>query len=187
MQYPRDMGGEQSLHITEKINIPLTMKHCMMTFTIRTPTEKEMDELEPFNITQDTIWRPTNYIDDPAQLFQQQVALLADDDDALITTQQAVLHTTLEDIPCDHLLVYNLHFSLDTHGNIQSTIKEPTTIPLASQYPSPIYHANNVKQEVTENGILHDRAHQAIPATVDYAQLSPNFAYRPIDVIRHTL
>ena len=129
-------GGSQELEINDKVRIPLTMKHCMLTFNIRPPTSDEARHLHPIPITQDGTWRPRTFLDDPAEEFQRELDAL-DNADEEIYTEQAVLHTQAEPTP-KTLHVSNIHLSLrDNHPHAETT--EPEEIRIPENYPSPVY------------------------------------------------
>ena len=53
-----------------------------------------------------------------------------------------------------------------------------------------IFHADNVQKTNLDNSIFVDRDphfSKALPSKIDYERLSPYFAFRPHDVIQHTL
>ena len=131
-------------------------------------------------------WTPSTFIDDPSTEFQRQISNLEEDDDDIHSTQ-AVLSTQTQQ--CAKLPVQDINFNVTSEG-IQVCVCSTNSVEVPPGYNSPIFAPfayATVKQDVQTNGIMHERAHHAIPANVNYQQLSPYFAYRPIDVIRHTL
>jgi hypothetical protein len=158
--------------------VPLELAGCMIHFKHRLPTTEEINSLKQYCLTQgDTPWNPSSFSDQVSDKVYQQV---------IDNEQKSSLNTI-----CDY------------SSDIKVDLVEQDIPKLSSFDPSDA-HDTNVKGKCV-NLVFHlhsvvmknanDINHlnkdsfysKALPAKIDYEKLSPYFAFRPHDVIQHTL
>jgi hypothetical protein len=146
------------------ITIPLDLSGCMIHFKHRLPTVEEITSLKQYSLTQgEAPWNPSSFSDQVADKFYQQVI---EAENHNVINKESHLKLSFfdpSDLNTNHLKAKpaNLVFNAET-------IQE--------------YMVNDIVPTSTD---LHYS--KALPIKLDYEKLSPYFAFRPHDVIQHTL
>jgi hypothetical protein len=164
-------GGTQQMIVKDNndsdiLTIPLDLAGCMVHFKHRLPTADDMSSLQQYCLTHgDTPWNPSSFSDQMADKFYQQV----------IDTES--YNTCLDPTARSQTLSF-----YDPSDSLKTNIKgKPASL---------IFHADTVQKTNVDNSILvyvDPHYSKALPSKIDYERLSPYFAFRPHDVIQHTL
>jgi hypothetical protein len=164
-------GGAQQMIIKDNnhidiLTIPLDLAGCMVHFKHRLPTADDMSSLEQYCFTHgDTPWNPSSFSDQMADKFYQQV----------IDTES--YNTCLDPTVRSQKLSF-----YDPSDSLKTNIKgNPASL---------IFHADTVQKTNVDSSIfvsVDPHYSKALPSKIDYERLSPYFAFRPHDVIQHTL
>ena len=160
---PAKHGGEQRMKIGDDV-INFKLCHCMVHFNHRSPTQEEMDTLEPIVLTQGEVpWDPqaAEHSTDEAEAFDCEVAAqicqMGHGDD------EVSLDDVTEDLVIDP----------DTAWTYATSHACPAAVE---------FGADDIRIDLATPHL-----HRALPAKVDYDKLSKYFLYRPKEVIRKTL
>ena len=87
--YNPDGQGHQQMQNDDGVIIPFSVRSCLMTFRIRSPTDAEMETMIPVDLTSEAPWDPTLHVDD---------------DDVFAMTTQSTMES-----PTDPLVVCDPH------------------------------------------------------------------------------
>jgi hypothetical protein len=166
----RHGGGQQMIikdsNDSDILTIPLDLTGCMVHFKHRLPTIEDMSSLQQYCLTHgDTPWNPSSFSDQMADKFYQQV----------IDTEN--YNTCLDPTARSQLL----SFYDPSDSQIDDIPGQPAYL---------VFHADTVQKTNIDNSILVNadpHYSKALPSKIDYERLSPYFAFRPHDVIQHTL
>jgi hypothetical protein len=158
--------------------VSLELVGCMIHFKHRLPTTEEINLIKQYCLTQgDTPWNPSSFSDHIADKFYQQV-IDNEQKNSLNTksdhSSDIKVDLVEQDIP--KLSYFDLSDAHDTNvkGNHANLV-----FPL---YTIVMKNVNDINQLNKDS--LYSKA---LPAKIDYEKLSPYFAFRPHDVIQHTL
>jgi hypothetical protein len=148
------------------LTIPPNLAGYMVHFKHRLPTVEDMSPLKQYCLTHgDTPWNPSSFSDQMADKFYQQV----------IDTES-----------------YNICLDPTTR-NQELSFYDPSDSQIVDILGKPAYlvfHIDTVQKTNIDNSILVNadpHYSKAFPRKIDYERLSPYFAFRPYDVIQHTL
>ena len=148
------------------LTIPLDLAGCMVHFKHQLPTVEDMSSLKQYCLTHgDTPWNPSSFSDQMADKFYQQV----------IDTES--YNTCLDPTARSQ----TLSFYDPSDSQIDDIPGQPAYL---------VFHADTVQKTNIDNSILVNadpHYSKALPSKIDYERLSPYFAFRPHDVIQHTL
>jgi hypothetical protein len=146
--------------------IPLDLAGCMVHFKHRLPTVKDVSSLKQYCLTHgETPWNPSSLSDQMADKFYQQV----------IDTES--YNTCLDPTARSQTFSFN-------------DLSDSQIVDIPGQPAYLVFHADTVQKTNIDNSILVNAAPHystALPSKTDYERLSPYFAFRPHDVIQHTL
>jgi hypothetical protein len=146
------------------ITITLDLSGCMMHFKHRLPTVEEITSLKQYCLTQgETPWNPSSFSDQVADKLYQQVI-------------EAENHNVINKE--SHL---KLSFFNPSDLNTNHLKAKPANL---------VFNAETIQKDMVNDIVptstdLHYS--KALPSKLDYEKLSPYFAFRPHDVIQHTL
>jgi hypothetical protein len=150
----------------------------MIHFKQRLSTTEEINSLKQYCLTQgDTPWNPSSFSDQAAGKFYQQV----------IDNEQKNSLNTKSDYSCD-IKVDLVEQDIPKLSHFDPSDAHDTNV--KGKYASLVFHLDTVvmKDANDLNQFNKDSFYsKALPAKIDYEKLSPYFAFRPHDVIQHTL
>ena len=159
---PIKHGGKQSM-VADDVTIDFKIRHCMVYFGHRMPTQEEMDTLTPIVLTQGEVpWNPQDaaHSTDEAEEFDREVA-------EHICQMGFAEDFSLADVTEDCII------DADTAWEYATSKACPVTTEFGKDHL-------DVKSAVPH-------LHRALPAKVDYDKLAKYFLYRPKEVIQKTL
>jgi hypothetical protein len=158
--------------------IPLELAGCMIHFNHGFPTREEINSLKQYCLTQgDTPWNPSLFSDQVADKFYQQV----------IDNERKNSLNTKSDHSSD------INFDLVAQDIPKLSYFDPSDAHdtnVKGKYASLVFHLDTVvmKDANDINQSNKDSFYRkALPAKTDYKKQSPYFAFRPHDVIHHSL
>jgi hypothetical protein len=158
--------------------VPLELSGCMIHFKLRLPTIEEINSFKQYCLMQgNTPWNPSSFSDQVADIFYQQV--IDDEQNNSLNTKS------------DHSS--NIKVDLEEQDIPKLSYFDPSDahdIYVKGKYASLVFHLDTVvmKNANDMNQLNQDSFYsKALPAKIDYERLSPYFAFRPHDVIQHTL
>jgi hypothetical protein len=149
---------------SDSLVIPFDLGECMVHFRHRLPTSEEIVSLKQYCLTQgDTPWNLSSFSDQVADKFYQQVIEAENHKARNEVTHPKLIFFDPPDLREAHLKEKPAHLIFHVYSIKDCTInfKVPTT-------SDPHYS-------------------KALHIKIDYEKLSPYFAFRPRDVIQHTL
>jgi hypothetical protein len=148
----------------------------MINFKHRLPSTEEINSLKQYCLTQgDTPWNPSSFSDQVADMSFQQVI---DNEQKNSLNTNSDLSSDIkvdlveQDIP--KLSYFDPSDDRNFKGNHASLVFHLDTVVMKD--------ANDINQ-LNKDSFYS----KALPAKIDYEKLSAYFAFRPHDVIRHTL
>jgi hypothetical protein len=174
-------GGTQKMEIQDVgsiLVVPLELAGCMIHFEHRLSTTGEINSLKQYCLTQgDTPWNPSSFSDQVAYKFYQQVIDNAQKNSLNTKSDHSSdikVDLLGQDIP--KLSYFDPSDAYDTNvkGNHANLVFHLDTIVMKN--------ANDINQLNKDSFYI-----KAFPAKIDYEKPSPYFAFRPHDVIQHTL
>jgi hypothetical protein len=154
----------------------------MVHFKHRLVTAEEITSLKQYCLTQgDVSWNPSSFSDQMADKFYQQV----------IETENynSCFGFASRDLPVT--VVDNVH----QHKHLKLSFYDPSCLYVNGVHGKPVHlvsHADTIQKTHIENSnsilVNTDRYFsKGKSSKIDYERLSPYFAFRPHDVIQHTL
>jgi hypothetical protein len=174
-------GGTQKILIqddSDEFVMTLGLKGFMVHFKQRSTTTEEVNSLKQYCLTQgDTPWNPSSFSDQFADKLYQQV-INNEQKNNLNTksdySSDIKVHLVEQDIP--KLSYFDSSDAHDTNvkGNHTNLVFHLDTVVMKD--------ANDINQ-LNKNSFYI----KALPAKIDFEKRSPYFAFRPHDVIYHTL
>jgi hypothetical protein len=158
--------------------VPLELAGCMIHFKHRLPTTEEINSLKQYCLKQgDTPCNSSSFSDQFAEKLSQQV---------IDNEQNNSLNTK-----SDHSSDIKVDFvEQDIHKLSYFDPSDAHDTNVKGKYASLVFHLDTVVMKNTNdlNQLNKDSFYiKALPAKIDYEKLSPYFAFRPHDVIQHTL
>ena len=169
--------GEQTLWLTETLQIPLRLKGCMMLFRNRKPTDNELNSLSPIDITPDSPWDPSIFTDDPGTPFQRAVGREALGELSVFDAMNAPVQAHQGNIK---------YIQLDPPGKTEMDLEEKHCQASRSQGRQPLEPVEKLLEQDLGNPVIA-KLHRALPKGVDLDELSPYLLYRPRDIIKRTI
>jgi hypothetical protein len=164
-------GGAQQMIFKDSndsdiLTIHLDLAGCMVHFKHRLPTVEDMSSLKQYCLTHgDTPWNPSSFSDQMADKFYQQVIDTESYNNCLDPTTRS----------------QTLSFYDPSDSQMDDIPGQPAYL---------VFHADMVQNTNIDDSILVNadpHYSKALPSKIDYERLSPYFAFRPHDVIQHTL
>jgi hypothetical protein len=164
--------------IGSSLVIPLELSGCMIHFKHRLPTTEDINSFKQYCLTQgDTPWNPLSFSDQVADKIYQQV--INNEQKNSLNTKSGYSFDNNVDLVEQGIPKLSYFDPSDAHD---TNVK--------GKYASLVFHLDTVvmKNANDINQLCKDSFYsKALPAKVDYEKLSPYFAFRPHDVIQHTL
>jgi hypothetical protein len=173
-------GGTQKVMIQDigsSLVVPLEFAGCMIYFKHRLPTTEEINSLKQYCLTQDTPWNPSSFSDQVADKFYQQV--IDDEQKNSLNTKSDYSSDINVDLVEQDITKLSYFDPSDAHDT-----------DVKGKYANLVFHLDTVvmKNDNDLNQINKDSFYsKELPAEIDYEKLTPYFAFRPHDVIQHTL
>jgi hypothetical protein len=177
-------GGTQKMVIQDvgsSLVVPLELSGCMIHLKHRLPTTQEINSLntiKQYCLTQgDTPWNPSSFSDQVADRSYQQVI----DNEQKKSLNTKYDHSSGIKVDLVEQDIPKLSY-LDPSGAHDTNVK--------GKHANLVFHLDTIvmKNSSDINQLNKDSFYsKALPAKIDYEKLSPYFAFRPHDVIQHTL
>jgi hypothetical protein len=158
--------------------VSLELAGYMIHFKHRLPTTEEINSLKQYFLTQgDTPWNPSSFLDQVSDKFYQQV----------IDNEQKNSLNTKSDHSSDNK-VDLVEKDIPKLSYFDPSDAHDTNV--KGKYANLVFHldtivikdANDLSQLNKDSFYI-----KVLTAKIDYEKLSPYFAFRPHDVIQHTL
>ena len=178
-------GGAQQMIIKDRndsdvLTIPLNLAGCMIHFKHRLPTADEIASLKQYCLTQgDTPWNPSSFSDQMADKFYQQVI----DTENYNFLSGSIAKSLPIKVP-DKIKQFN-HQKLSFYDSSDSLTNNMKGKPACLVFFVDTVQKTNIDDSILVNTDSHFS--KALPSKIDNEILSPYFAFRPHDVMQHTL
>jgi hypothetical protein len=164
--------------IGSSLLVPLELEGCMIHFKHRLTATEEFNLFKKYRLTQgDITWNPSSFSDQVADNFYQQV----------IDNEQKNSLNTKSDYSSD------IKVDLVEQGFPKLSYFDPSDtydINVKGKHENLVFHLDSIvmKNDNDINQLTKDSTYRkALPAKIDFEKSSPYFAFRPHDVIQHTL
>jgi hypothetical protein len=174
-------GGTQKTEIQDVgslLVVSLELAGCKIYFEHRLPTTEEINSLKQYCLTKDdTPWNPSSFSDQVADKFCQQV----------IDKEQKNSLNTKSDYSSD------IKVDLVEQDIPKLSYFDPSDdhdIHVKGNHANLLFHLDTLVMKNTHdmNQLNKDSFYSKVLTTkIDYEKISPYFAFRPHDVIQHTL
>jgi hypothetical protein len=174
-------GGTQRMEIQDvgiSFIVHLELEGSMINFKHRLPTTEKINSLKQYCLTQgDTPWNPSSFSDQVTDKFYHHV----------IDNEQKNSLNTKSDNSSD-IKVELVEQGIPKPSYFDPSNANDTNIKI--KYANIVFHLDTfvMKNANDINQLNKDSFYSNIlPAKIGYEKLSPCFAFRPHDVIQHTL